>query len=152
MSSHQELNHVKEINGYLQTEINELKAKIDLIKKLHDAAKPDIVSLFQQQPQNMSDGSYLIDGQSCFELEMVISSAPELCLVNVKADAEKKGYWQGFETGSVFPSGNILQMYNGWLDLKATNEAYADNLRKTMITTSSESSLSEVVNKINEEL
>ena len=37
--------------------------------------------------------------------------------------AQKKAYWQGFETGSTNPCGNILQHYNEWLDVKAENDA-----------------------------
>jgi len=41
--------------------------------------------------------------------------------------AEKKGYWQGFETGSIRPGENILQYYNEWLELKKANAEYALN-------------------------
>lgn len=60
--------------------------------------------------------------------EKVVSSlakSPQQCLADVRADAEKKGYWQGFETGSIHPSQNILMHYNGWLKLKSANERHA---------------------------
>jgi len=73
----------------LVDENNELKSQVELIKSLHDSAQFDIESLFRQQPQNFEDGSYLIDGESCFELGKAIHLTPRQCLANVKADAVK---------------------------------------------------------------
>ena len=36
--------------------------------------------------------------------------------------AEKKAYWQGFETGSIYRWEKILPHYNDWLDLKKVNQ------------------------------
>ena len=93
-------------NSQMATEINELKAMVNDLR--------EYIGTGEQHKASASD---------------MLAVTPAQCLASVKAGAEKKGYWQGFETGSVFPSGNILQMYNGWLDLKATNEAYANKIR-----------------------
>ena len=59
-----------------------------------------------------------------------VDKTPRQCLANVNADAEKKGYWQGFETGSMNPCDNILTHYSEWIELKASNEQYANKLRE----------------------
>lgn len=55
-----------------QKEIEALKEQLDLIKQKWAGAGSDIQILFNQQPQNMSDGSYLVDGQACHELNRAI--------------------------------------------------------------------------------
>ncbi len=62
-----------------------------------------------------------------------LNNTPTQCLASVKADAVDE-----------------FAMHIGLTGKALSN--YVNNLRKTMITTSSESSLSEVINKINEEL
>jgi len=76
------------------------------------------------------------EGYKSSELEeanSIMIMSPAQCLANVKADAVDE-----------------FAMHIGLTGKALSN--YVNNLRKTMITTSSESSLSEVVNKINEEL
>jgi hypothetical protein len=65
-----------------QTEIDELKAQLELIRKLWLPAADDIQCLFHQQPRNREDGSYLIDGQSCQEVRDAIYGKPQQCLVD----------------------------------------------------------------------
>jgi len=62
--------------------------------------------------------------------ESALNKTPRQCLASLNADAEKKGYWRGFETGSICPSTNILMHYNGWLELKAENERHENKLRE----------------------
>ena len=76
------------------------------------------------------------EGYKSSELEeanSIMIMSPAQCLANVKADAVDE-----------------FSMHIGLTGKALSN--YVNKLRKTMITTSSESSLSEVVNKINEEL
>ncbi len=117
-----------------QTEINELKAMADaLLKSLTETF--EIAEIY-------GDDSFVIfykDGDATNYHEIinnaadVIEGTPAQCLANVKADAVDE-----------------FAMHIGLTGKALSN--YVNNLRKTMITTSSKSSLSEVVNKINEEL
>lgn len=70
-----------------KAEIEALKAQLKLIRESYISAMGDIEVLFKIQPQSASDGSYQVDGQSCYELAMVIHNTPQQCLNSVKADA-----------------------------------------------------------------
>lgn len=109
-------------------EINELKAMVDSLNNgLH---------LMMRRPHDEADYVGMVD--RCND---IIDKTPAQCLASVKADAVE-------EFASVLCSPKCGFEYR----LSDAAKVYADKLRKTMITTSSESSLSEVVNKINEEL
>ncbi len=43
------------------------------------------------------------------------------------AKAEKKAYWQGFETGAHSGPVSILEQYNQWLELRRVNAEHAVN-------------------------
>ena len=107
-------------------EINELKAMVNALR----------------EPLCSMNDSFLEDAID--HIITIASLTPAQCLANVKADAIDSAI------------GDIgIAMANARLDSDDVlsyliNES--KKLRKTMITTSSESSLSEVVNKINEEL
>ena len=82
-----------------------------------------------------------ITGANRSQTDKEVMDAAKSVVANVKADAVE-------EFASVLCSPKCGFEYR----LSDAAKVYADSLRKTMITTSSESSLSEVVNKINEEL
>lgn len=59
-------------------------------------------------------------------LKEVLNLVNELRVENQGLDLQvKKAYWQGFETGSIRPGGNILMYYNEWLALLAHNKKHA---------------------------
>ena len=127
--------HLEQVTLEQQIEINELKAMVN--------AQKDSIYQLTEFANAFSEESFVLfyDGGKVVSYDMMMDKASDLthsthaqCLANVKADAVEE-----------------FAMRMGVRSSKALSN-YVNNLRKTMITTSSESSLSEVVNKINEEL
>lgn len=134
-------------------EITELKAKLSLADAIinkrvdNDIKIKAQIERYQKLVCQTCDGhgavGNILDSMDCPECTLYVGPSEEIealkaeleqhddQITNIEiankelvAIAEKKGYWQGFETGSVKPGGNILVHYNGWLDFKASNEKY----------------------------
>ncbi len=126
------INEKNDIITKQQIENNELKA---MVNGLSSAAMHVINNL------SNNGKAYTLKQEDLNVLQEAHALTPAQCLANIKADAVE-------EFASVLCSPKCGFEYR----LSDAAKVYADKLRKTMITTSSESSLSEVVNKINEEL
>ena len=66
----------------LEHERDALLAHIEHLTQLWPPLSADISALFDQQPQNQNDGSYLVDGQSVYEFVKVLNNSPEASLVH----------------------------------------------------------------------
>ena len=64
----------------VEQERDELAAMVECIQKAWANAGGDIEMLFYQQPKNPNDGSHLVDGQSCTELDVAINAKPPTAL------------------------------------------------------------------------
>ena len=117
-----QISFAREAINEQKKEINELKAMVNALLKAGNLMNIGL---------GYSDDTFAKAYQEQWKLTR--EQSPVQCLANVKADAVDE-----------------FAMHIGLTGKALSN--YVNNLRKTMITTSSESSLSEVVNKINEEL
>ena len=61
-------------------EINELKARLELINRKYLDACDDILTLFKYQQSSFETGEYRVDGQSCTELAKAMNQSPVQCL------------------------------------------------------------------------
>ncbi|MBY5943088.1 hypothetical protein KUW00_19620 [Halomonas sp. DP5N14-9] len=68
-----------------------LAAHVERLRQLWPPLSADISALFDQQPQNHSDGSYLVDGQSACEFAKALNDSPSISLARrdarIKAEA-----------------------------------------------------------------
>ena len=82
-----------------------LAAHLERLGQLWPPLSADISALFDQQPQNQSDGSYLVDGQSACEFVKVLNDSPDASLARrdarVKAEALEKLYRESQGTGII---------------------------------------------------
>ena len=60
-------------SGYQDEIIAELERKVRDLKAAGNLVISDMVTLLENQRMNPEDGSYLVDGQSCHELNILIN-------------------------------------------------------------------------------
>lgn len=70
-----------------QQEIAELKSMVNALVDKSGLVFDDMIVLFSEQKPSREDGSYLVDGQSCHELQLLLDDTPAQCLVDVKTQA-----------------------------------------------------------------
>lgn len=86
----------------LEQHNNELAATVERLRDLFNIASGDIKRLFELQPQNMSDGSYEVDGQSVTELGLAFQATTQQNLNVVKRESYADGfYFCDTKTGSM---------------------------------------------------
>ena len=66
----------------VEAERDALAAHVERLRQLWPPLSSDISALFDQQPQNHSDGSYLVDGQSACEFAKALNDSPSTSLAS----------------------------------------------------------------------
>lgn len=78
---------VVQLVSALEAERDALAAQVELLRKLWNAAQPDIIRLFEIQPI-FGDNEREIDGQSCHELQKAFAATPQQCLLDVHIERD----------------------------------------------------------------